>query len=271
MNYTKTADELNMTQPAVTQHIHFLEQEYGHKLFEYKNKKLLQTQAGKKLELYARSALYNQHNFEKNLYCPELKSFKIGATKTIGDYVLGDILLPILQDETTELTVIVENTVNLLSKLKNGELDLAIIEGFFDKQDFDFKLMKKEKIVGICANNHKFANSSVDISEIFNQRIIVREGGSGTRAVFTQMLKEKNYSLDSFNKKTYVSSFELIKKFVQENQGISFVYESVAKSSENIASFEIKDTAIEHEFNYVYLKNTDSFDFIEVLENNCLI
>ncbi len=268
MNYTQTAEALNMTQPAVTQHIHYLEKEYDHKLFIYQDKKLSQTAAGKQLEIYARSAYQNQVNFQKNLYCPQMKKIKIGATKTIGDYVLDKMLLPILDDENVELSVVVENTVNLLSKLKNGEIDLALIEGFFEKKDFGFKLMKKEKIVGICSLNHKFAESQVDIEEIFDERIIVREGGSGTRAVFSQMLKEKNYSLDCFSKKTYISSFELIKKFVADDKGISFVYESVAKSSEDIASFYIKDTYITHEFNYVYLKDTNADEIIDVLMSN---
>lgn len=266
MNYTATAQELNMTQPAVTQHIHYLEKEYAHKLFLYKDKKLSLTTAGKKLELYARSAYYNQINFQKNLYCPQLTQIKIGATKTIGEYVLDKLLLPILQDETVELSVVVENTVSLLHRLKNGEIDLAIIEGFFDKKDFGFKLLKKEKLVGICALNHSFANKQVQIESVFDQRLILREGGSGTRAVFSQMLKEKNYSLECFDKKTYISSFELIKKFVAKSQGVSFVYESVANSSENIASFNIKDTKIEHEFNYVFLKNTPAQELICKLE-----
>lgn len=67
MNYRKTAEELNMTQPAVTQHIHFLEERYQCKLFEYNNRVLLKTQRGEELERYARSVLANDLSFKEYL------------------------------------------------------------------------------------------------------------------------------------------------------------------------------------------------------------
>ncbi len=55
MNYHKTAENLKMTQPAVTQHIKFLEDEYNCKLFNYSNRKLQKTEKGIELEKYARN------------------------------------------------------------------------------------------------------------------------------------------------------------------------------------------------------------------------
>jgi DNA-binding transcriptional LysR family regulator len=58
MNYRKTAEALNMTQPAVTQHIHYLENLYHCKLFLYDRKTLHMTEEAKMLKIYAENVLY---------------------------------------------------------------------------------------------------------------------------------------------------------------------------------------------------------------------
>ena len=90
MNYRKTAELLHLTQPAITQHIQFLEKEYNCKLFSYENKKLSKTKEAVILEEYAKSMRYQEESLrnklgEKN----ETLELKIGATKTIGDYMIN--------------------------------------------------------------------------------------------------------------------------------------------------------------------------------------
>ncbi|WP_129597103.1 LysR family transcriptional regulator [Anaerophilus nitritogenes] len=268
MNYRVTAKQLNMTQPAVTQHIQFLEQEYGCKLFSYNGKKLSKTEAGKILENYARSADYNENSIRKKLSVPNKVKISVGATKTIGDYVINKQVLRLLQRGDIELSLIVDNTEHLLNQLNHKELDIALIEGFFDKRSYDYKLFKKELFVGICAKEHPFAGKAVPLQELFKENIIIREQGSGTRAIFEQLLLEQNYSLDCFTRLTCISSFELIKELVLNYCGISFVYDAIAKSNKNLGVFTIKHIEVTREFNFVYLKNTgaDKFtDFFEII------
>ena len=84
MNYRKTAEALNMTQPAVTQHIHFLEQEYGCRLFLYENRVLTKTPAAARLEKYAVSLLYNDKIFRENGY----STASFSRTSTISSFKL---------------------------------------------------------------------------------------------------------------------------------------------------------------------------------------
>ena len=84
MNYRKTADALGITQPAVTQQIHFLEREYGCKLFTYQNSRLQKTDAAVTLEKYAR-AMRLQDQYVREKLGSGVRELKIGATKTIGD------------------------------------------------------------------------------------------------------------------------------------------------------------------------------------------
>ena len=88
MNYRKTAELLNMTQPAVTQHIHFLEEQYGCKLFSYDRRTLTMTKEAELLQKYAENVLYQEKKLKAELEHSDGVSLSIGATKTIGEYVI---------------------------------------------------------------------------------------------------------------------------------------------------------------------------------------
>lgn len=265
MNYRATADALSMTQPAVTQHIQFLEKEYQCKLFLYSQKKLSKTRQGISLEIYARSLFYNDFSFRQNLTSIQIEKIGIGATKTIGDYVFKNQFISLLHRSDLEISLIIDNTSNLLHKLKTREINIALIEGNFRKKDYDYSLIKMEELVGICSKNNPLANREIELEEIFSQKLITREKGSGARAIFEQFLTSHNYSIDCFTHKAFITSFDLIKHAVTDNCGIAFVYKSIAESDQNICSFKIKNINILREFNFVYLKNTNACDLIDLI------
>lgn len=82
MNYRLTAEELHMTQPAVTQHIHYLEEEYNCKLFNYDKKKLEKTESCLILEEYAKSAYYNHIKIKEIINSEKKIKIRMGVTKT---------------------------------------------------------------------------------------------------------------------------------------------------------------------------------------------
>lgn len=266
MNYGKTAEKLQMTQPAVTQHIHYLEQYYGQKLFDYTGRRLRKTVAGELLEQYGRTAQYNQLAILGKIQAPQRRQLRIGATKSIGDYVIGPMMKGLLQREDVAVSLLVDNTVNLLEKLRHTDLDVALIEGHFHKEDYAYRLMKKEALVGICHKNHPFAGETVGIDDLKNQRILLREEGSGTRAVFEQQLLSYNLTVQTFPKTACISSFEMMKQLVLSDHGVAFVYQSVAGSHKDLATFQTTMGQVHHEFHYVYLKDTHGEELVALME-----
>ena len=264
-NYRKTAECLNMTQPAVTQHIQYLEHLYETKFFLYQNKKLTLTTQGKQLEEHARSVLYNEQQFRLKMKEEPVQQIRIGATKTIGDYVIFDLLKPFLSNKQYQFTLIIDNTKHLLEKLDNQQLDFLLVEGYFDKQHYDYELFKDETFTGICSIHHPFANKTIPLEDIFHQQIIVREQGSGTRNVLENFLKEQNYSLTNFTKISTINSLHVIEKMVEQNLGISFVYESIPKQNHQLAMFQIQNQHLHHEFNYVFLKHAKAKELFYLL------
>ena len=123
MNYRKTAEMLHISQPAVTQQIHYPENQYGQKLFVYENRRLVKTEAAAILEQYARAAKLQQQDLLQKLESSPIHTLRIGATKTIGDYYLKEDIRRYLQSPDNALTLIVYNTEHLLRLLEENELD----------------------------------------------------------------------------------------------------------------------------------------------------
>ena len=257
MNYRKTADRLHITQPAVTQQIHYLENLYGRKLFLYENHRLVKTDAALVLEQYARAAKLQDRDLREKLEDNHIENLNIGATKTIGDYYLRDAIRRYLVKPENALTLIVDNTEHLLRLLEENTLDFAVVEGFFDKTRFDSILLRREPFVGICRKDHPFAGREVTIDELLKQTIIHREAGSGTRAILEQELRGYNESLQRFQRHICISSFNVILDLVKQGFGVSFVYNILADSDPELGKFSIQGESVVREFNIVYLKYAD--------------
>ncbi len=257
MNYRRAAEVLHISQPAVTQQIHSLECMYDCKLFTYKNHRLEKTEAANILERYARAAKLHERDLRLSLSDNRVRDLKIGATKTIGDYFLGDYTCRYLSRQQTALTLIVDNTEHLLNLLEDNVLDFAVVEGFFDKDRFDSILLRREPFVGICQREHPFAGREIGVDELMQQTIIHREAGSGTRAILEQELTGYNESLQRFQRHICISSFKLILDLVKRGYGISFVYDILAGSDPELAKFTLRGESVVREFNIVYLKYAD--------------
>ena len=253
MNYRKTAEILNMTQPAVTQHIHYLEKHYDCKLFIYDRRSLKMTDEAQLMKKYAENVLYQEKKLKSQLNQKDGISLSVGATKTIGEYVIPEHISAFLSHPGNSISIKVENTDNLLLSLSDGEIDFALIEGFFDKSRYASQLYRKEPFTGICGANHPFADRTISLNEIWSENLILREDGSGTKSILQQLLDESNHSFEEFRRITTISNFGLITKLLEKNNCITFAYRAIKENNSALAEFRVKEWDISREFNYVYL------------------
>lgn len=262
LNYTETAKFLHITQPAVSQHIKYLEDSYNTKLFNYKNKRLKLTSSGERLYEYAIAMQTSSHKIRKQLdsKASQEPSLRFGTTLTIGEYTMRDILKKTLLDYPyINLSMNVSNTEILLQQLQDGMIDFAILEGHFDKSKFAFHSFKNVDFIGVCAKQHAFSKQSVTFQDLVQEKIILREMGSGTRNIFEKILYEQNFTLESLQHYIEIGNMKLIKDLVEDNFGISFLYkESVKEELKNntLTEIKIQDFDITREFNFVYLKGS---------------
>ena len=252
MNYRRTAEKLSMTQPGVTQHIHYLENYYGVKLFEYDGRILSKTKQAEQLKRHFESVRAEEISLKEDFVQTNNLHLRVGATKTIGEFVIVPEIRRFLLNGNHSLGLIVDNTEKLLTMLSQGELDFAVIEGVFDKERYPHHLFKKERFVGICGKGHPFAGKTVSLEEVFREGLIVRERGSGTRRLLEQAISDRGYSIDSFQSCSSISNFSVICELVARNGAITFAYEPIANSRNDLETFMVEDMQIQGEFNFVY-------------------
>ena len=137
MNYRMAAERLHLSQPAVTKQIQTLEQSLQAKLFTYDGHTLHKTEKCLLLERYAISQQYQFEELQLAIADKKRLKLRIGATKTIGDYVLIDAIKDYLSDPHHEISLVVDNTKHLLQMLDENQLDFAVIEGTFSKTKYD--------------------------------------------------------------------------------------------------------------------------------------
>lgn len=260
-NYTETAKLLHLTQPAVSQHIKYLEKKYNCKLFTYEGKSLNLTSKGELLRSFAMSLKASSVKIKSRLAIEDdIYHLKFGSTLTISEYTMKPIISQILLDNPTiDLTMEVNNTKILLEKLKDGKLDFVVLEGTFNKSEYESRILSLEQFIPICSSNNKLANKTIEFTDILNERLITREHGSGTRNILEHILCDHNISITSFRNLTKVGNINVIKSLVKSNFGITFlykqaVYEEIKQGT--LCEISINNYNVSREFNFVFLKDS---------------
>ena len=262
MNFTKAAEKLNITQPAVSQHIRYLEENYSIKIFKYEGKRMRLTKEGEIL-LNAITTIKHDDLFlrEKlNELKEEQRRLIFGTTLTIGEFVIPDRLAAYLKKyPDTSVQMVVSNTYHLLEKINSGEIDFALIEGYFTKSEYDYLNYSREKYIGVCGPESKFSNEGETIEDMLPERLIIREPGSGTREILERLLGEKNLAVNDFKNLVEVSNMNAIKSLVESNCGITFLYEVAAREeikAGRLKEIKLKGFDVTHDFTFVWRKGS---------------
>lgn len=273
LNYTKTAKILHITQPAVSQHIKYLEEEYGVKLFIYEGKNLYLTESGKILYQFTAGIESSSQRIKELIASPTNSYLPIhfGTTLTIGEYTMPEILSNLIHDfPKIHITMEVGNTKTLLNKLENGGIDFALLEGHFDKTKYNTAMFSKENFIGICSPLNPLSKESVSFEDIFKERLIVREMGSGSREIFEQILYEHNITMDNFFQRLEIGNINVIKDLVSQDLGITFLYEKAVEKElkdGSLSQINIRDFNVEREYNFAFLKyNLHNEEYINWLK-----
>lgn len=261
MNFTRAAQLLHITQPAVSQHIHALETQYGTRLFLYEGKQLRLTEAG---QLFLQTAATMRHDVrrlqEALQQMDSRRHLRFGATLSIGEYLLPSPLLRLLTDDPTlQLRMITANTQELLRLMDQGELDFAIVEGSFDQQVYEGLVYCAQRFIPVAAPDYPFPGPVRRMADLLDARLLVREPGSGTRGVLEQALEARNLTVHSFRYLTELGSLNLIKSLVCAGAGISFFYQPVVQAEldrGDLVEIPLEDGEIRHDFTFLWRRGS---------------
>lgn len=268
------AENLYISQPTVSQAIRELEEHYGGLLFDRLSKKLYITAKGQKLLSYARNVVKQFDDMEEAMIQDNyVKKIRIGATHTVGDCILGDVINALRKiNPKTEIYSYVNNTKNIEEKLLKSELDIGIVEGMVKSPDLISIPEVNDFLVLICSTGHPFAKRKIiKLEDLKDESFAMREEGSGTRELFERYMLEKGMPIRIALEGNSSAS---IKKAVIENQFLAVI--SVRLAEEEIKSGKIHviqnaDPDWDRFFSIVYHKNkvvTDEMkNLIEVVKD----
>lgn len=193
-NFSRTAEALNVTQPAVTQQIRALEDELGVRLVDVVARRTEITDVGIMVAERGRLLLDEAAALEHEVReLAELRRgvVRVGATVTIGSYVLPDLLARFTaRFPGVRVEVAIENTHTIVPMVAHGTIALALIEGEFEPGDLQVTAFVQDELVLLVPPAHRLAaRASVSLAELADEPLILREEGSGTRALFLRRLR----------------------------------------------------------------------------------
>ena len=230
LNFRKAAELLHLSQPAVSQQIHALEEELGIALFDRSGSRVQLTDGGILLLKYARKLA--QLAVEAQEAIARLQGegggeLRLGASTTPAQYILPRMLGAFRkQHPRTAISMISGNTERIVSALLNDEITLGIIEGPAASRAVHKQLFLREKLVLIVEKKHPWARSSgILISALSEASLLLRERGSGTRRVVEMALRRAGLRLSQLHVTMDLDSTEAIVAGVEAGLGVGFVPE----------------------------------------------
>lgn len=270
----EAAKRLYISQPTVSQIISDLESEYHTKLFERFPKELKITQSGQLLLNSAREIVAIHENLEQSMKnVNSMRPLRVGATLTIGNTLMGTLIEHLLgQFPDIDPTVFVDNTKIVEHRMIHNELDIALVEGIIVRQEIITEPVIEDTLCLICGKKHPFAHkASVTMEDLRHQDFIMREKGSGTRAIFENIMLTHHIP---FITKWECCSRSAIVDAVRHNLGLGVLSERCVK--EYLESGEIVICPVENVSmkRYFYLCHNQSHpinsqmqDFIHVVKS----
>lgn len=278
-NFTKAAENLNLSQPSVSTHIKNLETFFGVTLINrsVKQKSISITESGYVLYKRAKEILniFNVTVKEVKELTDSVKGvLKIGASSTIGEYILPKFISKFyLKYPEINIEVLIDNTYGIATKLKNMNLDIGIIEGSVASAYFSQEYFLDDKMVLAVPYDSTIEKSNLNINDLQNKNWVAREYGSSARQYLNLFFTRNKLTPKNI---TVLGSNFAIKEAIRNNMGITIMSNIVIDEyvdAKKVSIYELDDNFNRY-FSFIYLKDTPlsrvANIFIEELKNYSL-
>lgn len=256
---SEAAKHLYISQPTISQIIAELEKEYDTKLFERHTKELRITPAGMLLLKSAREIISIHKTLKQEMKTiSSIHPLRVGATMTVGANIMGKIVSRMNElYPDIDITVNVTNTETIEQLLLENELDVALVEGVITHSKLMAKPVLLDKLCLICGKDHPFAGSTcLRAEDLRNQNFILREKGSGTRAIFESFMRMQDIP---YQVKWESNSTPAIIDAISRNLGLGFLSERCVYSQAAaglICCCPVQDFTLERFFYICYSRST---------------
>ena len=269
-SFTRAAEALSLTQPAVSHHIRQLEMETGVRIFYRKKGNILLTPEGKIVVKYARRMVGLHEKMRRDLAAAarQMTTLRVGITHTAESNLIAEVLAKYsAENDGVNITIVTETINNLYEMLSNYEIDLAVVEGRINDPSINALLLDTDYLVCVMSNNHPLARQSmVTLNEIRRERMILRLPNSGTRNLLESHLESLQMDLADFNVVLEVDNIATIKDLIRKDMGISVLARSACMDElrkGKLTALPIENLSMIRETNLLYHRD---FEHTEILK-----
>lgn len=258
-NFTRAAEKLHVSQPAISQHIQHLEQRLNVQLLDRTHKSVRLTQAGVIVYRHAMEILNQYRQMERHIEdLTENASgpLSIGASFTFGEYVLPHVVAEFRQAfPNISPTISIGNTQMIAERLTQGDIDIGIIEGHTSVEGIVVDPFAEDTVAVVASSRHPLTRKKrAEAEEIARETWIVRESGSGTREITDLVLHTHGIHPQSLIE---YGSTQVIKESVEAGLGITILSKWVIRKElkwNTLGEIRFTDEPIHRDFSIVLRK-----------------
>jgi len=256
-NFSKAAEELHMTQPAVSQYIRNLEEAVGTRLLERSNKFVRLNKPGEIVYHHAKEilALYTKMQYlVDDLTQNTSGPLSIGASYTFGEYILPHIVARLKEAyPNIQPSIIIHNTKDIVELVRTHQLDVGVIEGVISDVGLYSETVSEDNMVVVASANHPLVKEGKQLwlSDLETETWILREKGSGTRQAAENMFKNNHFFPRNIME---FGSTQLIKESVEAGLGISLLSKwAIVKELTHsyMCPLKVKELPFRRDFSYI--------------------
>ena len=227
LSFSRAAEELLLTQPAVTQQIKALEEELGLALFHRGGGRIALTAGGAALLPFAEQIRELSQQAVEAVAKANGQlggELSLGASQTIAQYLLPSFVAGFLQRHPQmRVTARSGNTDQMLGALGSGEIQLALLEGPEQRSDVHLEPFMDDHMVLVVPSSHEWAGQTVTLDELREQPLLTREFGSGSRRIVELALAEAGLKTKELRVRMELDSTEGLLNAVEAGLGVTFV------------------------------------------------
>ena len=267
LSFTKAAQNLFISQSAISKQIKSLEEHYKTGLFERQGNSILLTPAGGLLYQKLLIAKQLQQELDQEMqsvseqFSPRIRMV-IGSSTTISLYVLPPVLSAYLERHpAVELTLKNRNSENILKALLEHEIDLGVVEGINKVSNVTYTPFLTDEVIAVCSPKSPLKHKQLTPQDLLSIPVALREQGSGTLAVLEEALAQKNIALRNLLIKVRLGGTEALKNFVRVDTCLSFLpRQAVTKElqSGELLKVDLAGLTIKRTFNFIQRRGTEN-------------
>ncbi len=269
---TKAAEMLNFTQPAVSQHIKKLEDQYGVKIFVRNEKGLKITPEGEIIVQHATRILNLYNDIPRSIreYKENKLQLTVGLSQTTSASVMSEVFAKYCKENPgAHIKIIFGSITELYNKLKNYDVSLIVVDGNISDAGCHSLLLDTDYLICAVHNDNPLSKKEfITLEELKKENLILKPATSSTREMFENCLKQHGESLSHFNVSLEVDSVATIKELVKRNLGVAILAKSachVELQRNRFKAMQIQNMSMPREVNLLYLDDFQPQSFLKKL------